>query len=142
MIKDKIDEIINMLIETTKSGDLVWKEIGGSGSKFNNEKILLSIGEDPDTKFEMTIKYSLSEIGWSLDSSPSLWIKNTDLPGGQLLIGSYKSPKVLNLRELLIKSYCQSMSPSVDIIENKLDDIYKSISKSKYRDNKISDLLK
>lgn len=125
-----------MLIESTKNGDLIWHaQVKGT---YNNESDLSATSEDGMTKFNMSVKYSLTGDKWALESSPGLWIKNKDLPGEGMYLTSYNNPDIILLRNLLNTKFCSSMKPSSDIVEDKLTDIYKSISKATYRDNIIT----
>jgi hypothetical protein len=135
MISEKFKDIILTLIESTKSENLIW--IMQIKNTFNSEIELSSNSEDKFTRFILSIKYTLNDK-WILEPSAGLWIKNKSLPGEQMYITSYNNPDLFILRDLLIEMYCSNIKPSNYIIEDKLSDICKSISKSTYRDNIIT----
>ncbi len=137
MIIDKIADIISMVIKSTESGDLIWTSTKPD-SNYKSERQLSSLSEDGLSAFEINIKYVLSGNYWSLDTSCGFWIKNKDLPGGSMYLGSYSNPKLLELRDLLNKKYCSDLIPTTKEVENKLSDICKGISKSNHRDSLIS----
>ncbi len=137
MITDKVKDIILMLIKSTENGDLIWH--AQSKGTYNNEVLLTSTSEDELTKFEITVKFVLSGDIWVLETSTGLWIKNNSLPNNGMYLTSHANPDIITLRNLLNKGLC--LSPSSEIVEDKLTDIFKSISKSTYRDNIITRLF-
>lgn len=139
MITDKVKDIISTLIKSTENGDLIWH--AKSKGTYNNEMSLSSQSEDGLTTFELTVKFILSGDKWILETSTGLWIKNTTLPNQGMYLTSHTTPEIINLRDLLNKMFCSSLKPSSEIVEDKLTDICKSISKSTYRDNIITRLF-
>lgn len=136
MIVDKVKDIILMLIKSTEEGDLIWH--AKTKGAYNNERDLSALSEDELTRFEISVKFNLNGDRWVLETSPGLWIKNKTLPGEGMYLTPYNNPDILKLRDLLNKKFCSDMSPSSDIVEDKLTDICKNISKSTYRDNIIT----
>jgi len=149
MISDKIEDIVLMLIETTNSGDLIWdvkKRLPHYGAQpnkpiFNNERTLTSNSEDGLSEFEIQIKFSLQNDKWVIESSCGLWIRNTDLPNGQMYLISATYPSIIELRNLLRENLCSDLNPSTEIVEDKLSEIYKGISLSKFRENTITKIF-
>lgn len=139
MITDKVKDIISMLIKSTENGDLIWH--AQSKGNYNNEMSLSSQSEDEQTKFELTVKFILSGDKWILETSTGLWLKNATLPNQGMYLTSHTNPEILNLRDLLNRMFCSNLKPSSEIVEDKLTDICKSISKSTYRDNIITRLF-
>lgn len=136
-MKEKIIEIINTLIVSTKSGDIKWTELSDP-NKRSYERNMKSTGED-GTVFEMCVKYTLSDGKWIKESRPSFWIRNKDLPGGTYYVYDYKESIIL--RDLIQDMYCSDMNPKIEEVESILDNINKGISLSTYRDNKLGDIL-
>jgi hypothetical protein len=134
MITDKVKDIILMLVKSTENGDLIWH--AKAKGDFNNEMLLTSKSEDELTTFEITVKYVLSGDIWVLETSTGLWIKNNTLPNNGMYLTSTANPDIITLRNFLSKGL--NLSPSSEIVEDKLADICKSISKSTYRDNIIT----
>lgn len=136
-MKNKIIDIINTLIDSTKSGHIEWVEKSKS-NKRTYERDLIAYGED-GTEFEITVKYILNNDRWIKESTPSLWIRNNELPGGVYYVYGYK--ETTPLRDLIKDMYCSDMNPKIEDIEFILDKVNKGISLSKYRDNKLNNIL-
>ena len=140
MIKEKIINIIEMLVTSTKSGQLKWND-NSTPNKKSYHREYYAIGED-GTKYETEVKYSMNSRtnNWELESSPSLWIRSEKLPNGAFYVygGEYD---IKELRQVLISSYCQDMKPSEKLVEDALDSITKGINMSEYRDNKLNKIL-
>lgn len=139
-MKENIENMISNLIDATKSGGIIWKDISDS-SKFKYERKLESISEDGLTKFSIEIKYRLSTNNWKIED-PSLWVYNKNLPGGSHYVysESYKGNK--ELRDLLKNLYCQDLNPTINDVSDIFDDISKNISISTIRDTKINKIFK
>lgn len=138
MKSEKIERIVNSLIETTKSGETIWEEKKSIISKNNRkfERIMsVSLGV---TRFSMTIKYVLVDNSIELESSPSLFLANTELPGGSICISN---DSIILLRQIIMGIFCQDMNPNSDDLDDILDSINRSISINKYRDDKLGGLL-
>lgn len=140
MVKDKIDDIISMLIKSTECGDLIWF-VKKNDSTYKNERSLSATSEDGMTEFETSIKYILNGDSWYIESNSSLWMRNKDLPGGSMYLTSHNYTSLGKLRDILKTKYCSDMSPSTAVVEDKLTDIYKGISKSTFRDTVINKLF-
>ncbi len=140
MISDKVSEIISMLIDTTKSDELSWTHATQQGL-YNNEAKLSSLSEDELSKFEVSVKYVMVSDRWEIESQCGLWIRNIELPGGSMYVTSHAYPSIINLRDILNRKYCSSIKPSSDLVEDKLSQIYKSISKSSFREKIISKIF-
>lgn len=136
-MKEKIVEIINTLIVSTKSGNIKWDDVSDI-NKRSYERNMKATGED-GTIFEIVIRYSLISGNWVKESKPSIWITNKDLPGGKYFVYDYK--ECIVLRDLIQDMYCSDMNPKIDEVESIFDNINKGISLSTYRDNKLSNLL-
>ncbi len=141
MINDKIKNIIDMLIISTKSGNLQWSE-SGNKEKRDFHREFYSIGED-GTKYETEVKFIMNSNNstWQLESSPSLWIKSSKLPNGSFYVygGTYD---IEDLRKVLKDKYCQDMKPSEKIVEDALESISQGISTIEMRDSKLNKILK
>ena len=135
MIQDKILQIIENLEEMTTSNQLVWTSI----PKSNQERLLNTTGED-GTRYELEVRFNLVDDEWKLESNPSLWLRNPNLPNGMLYVygGKYD---LTNLRKVVMDRFCTDMSPSTKEIEDVLDSINKGISVSVYRNNKLNKVL-
>lgn len=139
MINEKVKVIIEMLITSTKCGNLEWIQKGNPDKK-DYHREFTATGED-GTKYEAEVKYLMSADGnWKLEGSPSLWIKSDKLPNGSFYVyGSEYDTK--GLRQVLIDKYCQDMKPSEKVVEDALDSISKGISIVEYRDSKLNKIL-
>lgn len=137
-MKEKIIGIIDTLIKSTESGNLVWVDVSMYPERRSYQRDMKAVGED-GTIFEITVKYSLSNDKWVKEPCPSFWIKNKDLPGGSYYAYGYSD--TTKLRDLILKMYCSDMNPKIEDVESILDKVYKGISLSTYRDNKIGDIL-
>lgn len=142
MLKEKNTFIIELLTQSTKTGNLVWSEISTNDNRRNYYRNMTSTGED-GTKYELEIKYSLAGDSFNLDTNPSIFLRNNNLPNGLYMISIFNTePGVLvSLRDLVKEMYCKDLNPTSQIIEDTLDSISKGISTSEYRENKISKLL-
>ncbi len=138
-MKDKILDIIETLCKSTENGDLKWSDSDPASNKRAYHRYMVAEGED-GTKFEMEVKYSLINEQWLLESEPSLWIKNTALPGGLYFVHGLKY-NLGGLRDLIKENYCSDMNPSIKDVENIMDSIRKNISVSTLRENKINKFL-
>lgn len=139
MMKNKIIDIISMLCQVTKSSEMVWVEvISSTTGKRSYHRDMYSIGED-GTRFEMEVKFILSNEKWNIDAAPAMWIRNKDLPGGAYYVYGYK--EVLGLRDLVLSKYCADLDPKIEDVESKLDNIFRGISVSTNRDNKLNEIL-
>ena len=89
MVKDKIALVIETLISTTESGNLIWDEDSSSYDRRYKRK-MISVGEDTSL-YELEIEYKLNNEKFILDKNPSLWIRNPKLPNGMFYIygGNY-----------------------------------------------------
>lgn len=141
MITDKITDIIEMLIRTTKSGDLIWTQV--SKNDYDSERRFKSKSEDESTEFELNIKFTFNNEGgsWMIEKEPSIWIRNQSLPGGSYLASGFHYKNIKDLRDIVRSKFCPEMSPSTEVFESRLDDILKGISKSNYRDGLLGKIF-
>lgn len=135
MIQDKILQIIENLEEMTTSSQLSWISI----IKNSQERLLNTTGED-GTRYELEVRFNLVDDEWKLESNPSLWLRNPNLPNGMLYVYGSKYD-LNNLRKIVMDRFCTDMSPSTKEIEDVLDSINKGISVSVYRNNKLNKVL-
>jgi hypothetical protein len=142
MLKEKNTFIIELLTQSTKTGNLVWSEISTNDNRRNYYRNMTATGED-GTKYEIEIRYSLAGDSFNLDTNPSVFLRNNNLPNGLYMISLFNTePDVLvNLRDLVKEMFCKDLNPTSQIIEDTLDVISKGISTSEYRENKINKLL-
>lgn len=135
MIQDKILQIIENLEEMTISSQLSWTSI----IKNSQERLLNTTGED-GTRYELEVRFNLVDDEWKLESNPSLWLRNPNLPNGMLYVYGSKYD-LTNLRKVVMDKFCSDMSPSTKEVEDVLDSINKGISVSVYRNNKLNKVL-
>ncbi len=140
MLKDKIIEIVDTLINLTESGLLVWTEDDpNSKTRYYRRKMIAS-GDD-GTSYEIEIKFTLNHEKWNLDED-GLLVRNNSLPNGILYITNHRSDDAVSkLRDTILKKYCGDMSPSISDVEDVLDDIVKGINISSFRDSKLNKIL-
>ena len=135
MIQDKILQIIENLEEMTISSQLSWTSI----IKNSQERLLNTTGED-GTRYELEVRFNLVDDEWKLESNPSLWLRNPNLPNGMLYVYGSKYD-LTNLRKVVMDKFCSDMNPSTKEVEDVLDSINKGISVSVYRNNKLNKVL-
>lgn len=136
-MKERINEILSSLIESTDNGNLEWEV--DVDSKYKRE--LKSKSEDEQTEFSMSIEYRLSGDKFKL-TDPSLFFKNKSLPNGNYYVSSYEYKEKLDeLTKSLLKKYCKDLKPNIKEVEDTLDSINKGISKSTYRDSRLNKIL-
>jgi hypothetical protein len=140
MISDRLNKIMDTLCYVTISGVLIWEEKNKSSKDRSHKRTLHSVGED-STAYEMEVKYTLSGNNWIIEASPSIWIRNKTLPGGQMYVTSYNCENVKKIRDVVKDKYCSDMSPRIEDVEDILSDIEKGISLSTYRENKLNKIL-
>jgi hypothetical protein len=138
MVKDKIALVIETLISTTESGNLIWDEDSSSYDRRYKRK-MISVGEDISL-YELEIEYKLNNEKFILDKNPSLWIRNPKLPNGMFYIygGNYDLTK---LRDMIMVKFLPDFQPTLGDLEDTLDEIAKGISVSEFRDGKINKIL-
>lgn len=143
MIKEKNILIIELLIQSTESGNLIWAESNPNDSRRNYFRVMSATGED-GTKYEVEIKYLLVDDGFILEPHPLLWVRNSNLPNGLYMISNSNSDEKLisSLRKIINEMYCQDFNPTTKTIEDSLDLISKGISVSEYRENKLKKIFK
>jgi hypothetical protein len=142
MLINKNKQIVDTLTEVTKNGDLVWIETDPTSDKRKHQRDMHAFGED-GTKYETQVRFHIVSSAFVLESTPSLWIKNKDLPGGSYYIygGSDISDNLVSLRDTIKETYCSDMNPMIQDLEDQLEQICKGISISTYRDNKINKII-
>ncbi len=141
MLKDRIIEIVDTLINLTESGLLVWTEDDPSSKTRYYRRKMIASGDD-GTTYEIEIKFTLNHEKWNLDEE-GLWVRNTSLPNGIFYITNHRSDdKVSKLMDSILKKYCSDMNPSIDDVEDVLRDIVKGINISSFRDSKLNKILK
>ena len=138
MVKDKIALVIETLISTTESGNLIWDEDSSSYDRRYKRK-MRSVGEDTSL-YELEIEYKLNNEKFILDKNPSLWIRNPKLPNGMFYVygGNYDLTK---LRDMIMVKFLPDFQPTLGDLEDTLDEIAKGISVSEFRDGKINKIL-
>jgi hypothetical protein len=138
MVKDKIALVIETLISTTESGNLIWDEDSSSYDRRYKRK-MISVGEDTSL-YELEIEYKLNNEKFILDKNPSLWIRNPKLPNGMFYVygGNYDLTK---LRDMIMVKFLPDFKPTLGDLEDTLDEIAKGISVSEFRDGKINKIL-
>ena len=141
MLKDKIIEITKTLTYLTDTGILKWTEDSPNSVSRGYKRKMLGKGED-GTEYEIEIKFTLRNDNWELEDGPNLWLKNKTLPDGMLLISNYKSEDENNkLRDSILKNFCQDMNPSIQDVEDALDNIVKGISIVEFREGRLNKIL-
>jgi hypothetical protein len=141
MLKDKIIEIAKTLTYLTDTGILKWTEDNSNSVSRGYKRKMLSKGED-GTEYEIEIKFTLKNDNWELEDGPNLWLKNKTLPDGMILISNYKSEGENNkLRDSILKNFCQDMNPSIQDVEDALDNIVKGISIVEFREGRLNKIL-
>lgn len=142
MLKDKIIQIVKNLTEVTNNNLLVWSETDPFSKSRKHRREMFAIGED-ETHYKMEINFILKDDKWLLQDEPSLWVKNKLLPDGLFYITHYKCEgETENLRRSIIEKYCQDMNPTIEDVEDVLEQISKGISISEYRKNRLNKILK
>lgn len=139
MIKQKVSKIIDSLIRFTSDGSIKWIEVDPKSKKRYFERSYKTYGED-STEYVMDVKWALIGDNWQLDSSPSLWIKNSSLPNGSYYAYD-QSLDLKGLRNAIIDTHCQDMNPQVKDVGDIFDEIYNNINTSAVRDDKLEKIF-
>lgn len=140
MLSTTIQKMVDSLSDLTDNGTITWKESDPNSKKRYFERTYYTKGDD-STEYSIDIKWSLANEKWSLESTPSMWIKNPNLPNGMYYLYGNKYD-VKRLRDVILKNYCSDMNPSIKDIENLFDEMYHNINLSGIRDNKLQNILK
>jgi hypothetical protein len=142
MLKEKNNLIISLLIASTNNNNLLWSEYNPTDARRNYMRQMSATGED-GTKYEIEVKYSLVGDVFRLESTPSLWLRNNNLPNGMYMISTFNTDDglLVSLRDLVKETYCKDLNPTSQLIEDTLDVISKGISTSEYRENKLNQIL-
>ncbi len=142
MLKEKNNLIISLLISSTNNNNLLWLDYNPTDIRRNYMRQMSATGED-GTKYEIEVKYSLAGDVFKIESTPSLWLRNNNLPNGKYMISTFNSDDglLISLRDLVKEKYCKDLNPTSQIIEDTLDAISKGISTSEYRENKLNQIL-
>jgi hypothetical protein len=133
----EIQYLIDMLVKTTKSGEVKWKNISTS----NNSLQRTMIAKSPDgTEFKIEIKYSIINDNLVIEEKPSMFIKNDLLPDKiYYLLGTKWNLK--ELRNVVKDMYAPDMNPTMDSVMSIIKTITKNISPSTWRDDNINKII-
>lgn len=141
MLKDRIIEIVDTLINLTESGLLVWTEDEPNSKTRYFRRKMIALGDD-GTSYEIEIKFTLNHEKWNLEEE-GLWVRNTSLPNGIFYITNHRTDDMVSkLIDIILKKYCVDMNPSIEDVEDVLGDIVKGINISSFRDSKLNKILK
>ena len=133
----EIQYLIDMLIKTTKSGEVKWKNISTSNNSL--QRTMIANSQD-GTEFKMEIKYSIINDNLILEEKPSMFIKNDLLPDKiYYLVGTKWNLK--ELRNVVKDMYALDMNPTMDSVANIIKTITKNISPSTWRDDNINKII-
>ena len=142
MLIEKNNLIISLLISSTNNNNLLWLDYNPTDIRRNYMRQMSATGED-GTKYEIEVKYSLAGDVFKIESTPSLWLRNNNLPNGMYMISTFNSDDglLISLRDLVKEKYCKDLNPTSQLIEDTLDAISKGISTSEYRESKLNQIL-
>ncbi len=133
----EIQYLIDMLVRTTKSGELKWKNTLISNNSL--QRTMVSNSTD-GTEFKIEIKYSIINDNLLLEEKPSMFIKNDLLPDKiYYLVGTKWNLK--ELRDIVKDMYAPDMNPTMDSVMNIIKNITKNISPSTWRDDNINKII-
>lgn len=125
--------IIDSLYSATLSDELVW-----SRKNITSELLTLNTKGGDSSEFEMVFYWSFNGTIWRL-AEPYIKVKNSKI---EFSINQDISNKIINLRDLLQKKYCPDfIKTDKDTLEI-ISSINKGISKSEFRDSKLTKILK
>lgn len=135
MKKKLINGIVQVVFDTTISGNLKWIECSyGSDSR----KIFESESEDKLTRF--TIEVNMNENG-SIGKSGAFTINNNNLLNNKIYIYGDENRNVKKIQQILFEThFIQSISRSLDQ-EKTLNQILNNIDASYSRNEKLENLL-
>ena len=138
MLKDKIELLIETLISTTESGNMLWEEDNGNYDRRYKRK-MQAVGQDSSI-YEFDVEYKLFNEKFVLEKDISLWIRNPKLPNGMLYIygGKYD---VTKLRDVVMSKFLPDFQPTLGDLEVTLDEITKGVNISEFREGKINKVL-
>lgn len=133
----EIQYLIDMLVRTTKSGELKWKNTLISNNSL--QRTMFANSTD-GTEFKIEIKYSIINDNLVMEEKPSMFIKNDLLPDKiYYLIGSKWNLK--ELRDIVKDMYAPDMNPTMDSVMDTIKTITKNISPSTWRDDNINKII-
>ena len=142
MLKEKNNLIVELLFKSTETNNLLWTETSVNDNRRNYLRMMQATGED-GTKYEIEVKYSLVGDVFKLETTPSLWLRHSNLPNGMYMISTFNTDDdlLVNLRNIIKDKFCADLNPTSQLIEDTLDTISKGISISEYRENKLNKIL-
>lgn len=133
----EIQYLIEMLVRTTRSGELKWKNFPISNNSLQRTMIANS---SDGTEFKIEIKYSIIKDDLIMEEKPSMFIKNDLLPDKiYYLVGSKWNLK--ELRDIVKEMYAPDMNPTMDSVMDIIKNITKNISPSTWRDDNINKII-
>jgi hypothetical protein len=133
----EIQYLIDMLVKTTKSGEVKWKNISTSNNSLQRTMIAKS---SDGTEFKIEIKYSIINDNLVIEEKPSMFIKNDLLPDKiYYLLGTKWNLK--ELRNVVKDMYAPDMNPTMDSVMSIIKTITKNISPSTWRDDNINKII-
>ena len=133
----EIQYLIDMLVRTTKSGEVKWKNTLISNNSLQRTMVANSTD---GTEFKIEIKYSIINDNLLLEEKPSMFIKNDLLPDKiYYLLGTKWNLK--ELRDIIKDMYAPDMNPTMDSVMNIIKTITKNISPSTWRDDNINKII-
>jgi len=139
MIDNKIETIVERLLDATKSGILNWEKID-SGIKNNTHTKWKCVAED-GTTYEMEVNYVVKNNKWQMEDYASMWIRNENLPNGTFFIYGGKSSNINSILKSIRKILTGDYVPTTDSLEYSLDVIALGISKEQHRESILTKLL-
>ncbi len=137
--EEKIDKILDSLIEGTKSGYIKW---GLTNSVFNSDTRhkMTYQSDDKKTNFDLEIRLENDLISLT-KLSKYLYIKNSDLVNNSLPVSSNDNDKVRELEKILFEKFIKPKTLKNLPKKGALDDILVNINKQHMRQEKIDNIL-
>lgn len=137
--KDKLQQILDNLIDGTKKGYITWKLIN---SMFNSDTRynMHYISDDGKTEFRIDIRLENDLSGMS-GATRDVRINNDDLVDGYIVISGYDFNDTKILADLVYRKFVRTLAKKNIPKQGVLDSILNNINIQQMREDKIDDIL-
>jgi hypothetical protein len=132
----EIKYLIDMLIRTTKSGELKWN-CTNTDNKL--QRTMIATSKD-STEFKIELKYLIQNDHLKIEEKPSMFVKNDSLPDKIYYLHGVKW-NLVELRDIVKEMYAPDMNPTMDSVMSIIKTITKNISPSTWRDDNINKII-
>lgn len=137
--KDKLQQILDNLIDGTKKGYIKWKL---RNTVFNSDTIynMYYISDDGKTEFRIEIDLE-DDLSSMTNATKSLRINNDDLVDNGVVISGYDFKDTRVLSDLVYRKFVRTLAQKNIPKQGVLDSILNNINIQQMREDKIDDIL-